>query len=96
MGQAAFMFDEPTAGLDGPSRSLMRNLVRRLAERGAAILVVTHDVGEWLPVATDGCLLRAGSVAWSGPACGLLDPATYERAGMEPHFEAQLWEALHG
>ncbi|WP_195837673.1 ABC transporter ATP-binding protein [Olsenella porci] len=96
MGQAAFVFDEPTAGLDGPSRSLMRNLVRRLAERGAAILVVTHDVGEWLPVATDGCLLRAGSVAWSGPACGLLDPATYERAGMEPPFEAQLWEALHG
>jgi energy-coupling factor transport system ATP-binding protein len=96
MGQAAFVFDEPTAGLDGPSRSRMRNLVRRLAGRGAAVLVVTHDVGEWLPVATDACLLQGGAVAWSGPARGLLDPATYGHAGLEPPFEARLWEALHG
>ncbi len=41
--------DEPTANLDGDSRQRVQRALRELADRGAAVLVATHDSA--LPVA---------------------------------------------
>lgn len=58
----AYVFDEPTAGLDGPSRAEFRHLIRRLAAGGSPVVVVTHDAGEWLDEVTSVVLLRDGAV----------------------------------
>lgn len=38
------ILDEPTSGLDGQSLDLMAKQIRRLAEKGLAVLVITHDL----------------------------------------------------
>lgn len=83
MGPAAYVLDEPTAGLDGAGSEELMGVVRALADGGAAVVVVSHDVCSWLSVADRALLLRAGRVAWSGNA-GELGASTrpYEAAGM--------------
>lgn len=39
------LLDEPTSGLDASSQERLVTLVKEEAERGAAVVVVTHDVG---------------------------------------------------
>lgn len=83
MGPAAYVLDEPTAGLDGAGSEELMGVVRALADGGAAVVVVSHDVCSWLSVADRALLLRAGRVAWSG-AAGELGASVrpYEAAGM--------------
>jgi len=38
------IFDEPTAGVDVPARDTVHRLARELAERGMAVLLVTHEL----------------------------------------------------
>ena len=38
--------DEPTAGLDPVSSRAIRNIIKKEAERGAAVLLTTHDMHE--------------------------------------------------
>ena len=38
------IFDEPTAGVDTPARDTVHRLARTLAERGMAVLLVTHEL----------------------------------------------------
>lgn len=40
------MFDEPTAGLDSPSRKEVMNLLRRLADEGKTVIFSTHKRDE--------------------------------------------------
>lgn len=83
MGPAAYVLDEPTAGLDGAGSEELMGVARALADGGAAVVVVSHDVCSWLSVADRALLLRAGRVAWSG-AAGELGASVrpYEAAGM--------------
>lgn len=71
------LLDEPFAGLDGPSRDRLTTALRRARERGAAMLLATHDLPRGLEV-TDGALvLRAGKAVFAGPNA---DRAAIERA----------------
>lgn len=72
LGAAAYIFDEPTAGMDAAGRARLHALVRELAARGAAVMVISHDLEEWLEVADAAALMRAGRVAWCGPVDGLV------------------------
>lgn len=49
----AYVFDEPTAGLDVASATAVHELMCTLADEGAVVVVVTHDVDEWAPYADD-------------------------------------------
>ena len=80
----AYVLDEPTAGLDGPSREEVRRLVDTLAQEGAAVLVVSHDLDEWLAVADSVALVDHGRLVWSGAPRDVLAPGVVERAGMRP------------
>ena len=62
----AYVLDEPTAGLDAPSRRALRDLVLRLVGDGASVLLVTHDPDEWLPLASSVVRLEAGRVREAG------------------------------
>ena len=41
---ALFLLDEPTKGLDGPTRKTFVDLVSELRERGATVVMATHDI----------------------------------------------------
>ena len=48
---SAVILDEPTSGLDAASRRSLHKVVRGLAHAGRAVLVISHDLEEWLGVA---------------------------------------------
>ena len=87
----AYVFDEPTAGLDGPSRAELRHLIRGLAQGGAPVVVVTHDAGEWLDEATSVVFLRDGAVI-SQVEAGVAgsSPELFLAAGLEPPLIVRL------
>ena len=81
----AYVFDEPTAGLDAPGRAGLVRFVRGLADEGAAVVVITHDAGEWLDAADEVAFLGDGRVLGTVPAAmARRDPALFEAAGLEP------------
>lgn len=91
MRPGAYVLDEPTNGLDAEGRDQLHAVVRRLAAAGAAAVVISHDVGEWLRVVDDVVLLESGCVAWHGPATQLRgDTAPFAAAGMQPPLEVAI------
>lgn len=91
----AVVLDEPTAGLDAPARAALHRLVQDLACKGLPVLVVSHDLEEWLAAADQVVLLADGTIAWQGtPAALASDMDAFARAGLEPPESWQLRELL--
>lgn len=57
------IFDEATAALSDAEARKLFTLIRRLAERGAAILYITHRLDEVFSLADRVCVLRDGRVS---------------------------------
>ena len=94
-GRDALVLDEPTAGLDVESRRELLDVVRGLVEGGTAVVVITHDPGEWLGDATSVALLRGGRVIEvADPVRAACDPAPYEAVGLEPPLSVRLRAVL--
>lgn len=73
----------------------MHRLVRELAAEGSAVVLISHDLDEWLCEVDDVALMADGHIAWSGPAGELWEsPGIYRSAGIEPPDSAMLLEAL--
>ena len=70
-----FLLDEPTSGLDPIAIDEFNLLVRELANSGASILMVTHDVYGACQVADRIGLLRSGELVgeFSAPTNGRID-----------------------
>ena len=66
MNPAALVLDEPTDGLDASCRTILINAVRDLVDQGRPVIVVSHDVGEWMYAADDIVLLEGGRIRWRG------------------------------
>lgn len=62
--------DEPMVGLDAPGRATFMELVGEATERGAAVLVSTHQL-DFLESASRCVALRDGALIYDGPAMGL-------------------------
>lgn len=62
------IFDEPTAGLDAVGREELHAVVATLCKEGRTVIVVTHDIEEWLAQAQTLTVLDTGHVVWSGAA----------------------------
>lgn len=91
----AVVLDEPTAGLDAPARAALHRLVQDLACKGLPVLVVSHDLEEWLAIADQVVLLADGAIAWQGtPGALASDIDAFARAGLEPPESWQLRELL--
>jgi len=74
----ALVLDEPTAGLDPVARHRFMESIRRLAQEGTTLIVVTHHIDEIIPEIGRVVLLRAGRVAFDGPTAAAL---TADRLG---------------
>lgn len=89
----AVVLDEPTAGLDAPARAALHRLVQDIACKGLPVLVVSHDLEEWLAIADQVVLLADGTIAWQGtPGALASDIDAFVRAGLEPPESWQLRE----
>ncbi|HBJ34185.1 MAG TPA: ABC transporter ATP-binding protein [Planctomycetaceae bacterium] len=62
----ALILDEPTTGLDIAARSAFLTTIRRLAQSGITIILVTHHVEEIIPEIRTAVLLKSGRVFAQG------------------------------
>lgn len=70
------LLDEPFTSLDDRAIALLQSVLREALERGAAVVMSTHQLREALELATEVALLQRGKVAHAGPrtAAMLADP----------------------
>lgn len=81
---SVLILDEPTSGLDPGNERLMMDLLRRLADEGRIVVVVTHSI-ESLHLCDDVLFLAVGGVPiYHGPPSGL--PGHVGATGMTAVF----------
>ena len=91
LASGAYLFDEPTAGLDADGRRSLHRVVRACAERGCAVVVISHDLEEWAAEVDRVVLMAAGAVVWEGtPADLSADADAFASAGMRPPLSFEL------
>jgi ribose transport system ATP-binding protein len=65
------LLDEPTRGVDVGARTEIYNLIRRLADSGVAVVVVSSEVEEVLGLSDRVLVVREGAVVHEAPATEL-------------------------
>jgi iron complex transport system ATP-binding protein len=63
----ALLLDEPSTSLDLFAQHELRETVRRLAQSGIGILLVTHHLSDIIPEIERVILMREGRIAADGP-----------------------------
>ena len=58
--------DEPTAGLDVPSRAELHRVIRELRDRGTTVVLATHDMAEAEELADRVAILLRGEIVANG------------------------------
>ena len=73
-GPDLVLMDEPFSALDPVSRAELQVEMRRIhAESGTTFVMVTHDVGEALGLATDLAIMRDGRIVQTGSPVSLVE-----------------------
>ncbi|MEV0844712.1 sugar ABC transporter ATP-binding protein [Streptomyces sp. NPDC049954] len=67
-GCRVLLLDEPTRGVDVGARAELYSVIRRLADDGLAVLLVSSEVPEVLGLADRVLVLREGAVVHTAPA----------------------------
>lgn len=65
------ILDEPYAGLDPQGSRTLTQLLGGLKAEARALLLVTHELEDCLPIADRVAILHKGVVVWQSPAPGL-------------------------
>ncbi len=73
------LFDEPTSALDPELVGEVLNVMRRLAEEGMTMLVVTHEMGFAREVADEVAFMEGGVIVEHGPARQVITEPKNER-----------------
>ena len=58
--------DEPFAGIDPIAVYEIKQIVRRLAEKGIGILITDHNVRDTLEITTEAFIINEGSIITRG------------------------------
>jgi iron complex transport system ATP-binding protein len=69
------LLDEPSNALDLAAQRELRETLRRLAQGGTGLVLVTHHLGDILPEIERVILMRAGRIVGDGPRAELLTEA---------------------
>ena len=80
------LLDEPTRGLDYPTKARLASVIADLAEAGHAVVLATHDVELAAEVATRVVVLAEGEIVADGP--------TDEIVVASPMFAPQIAKVL--
>ncbi len=86
------LLDEPTAGVDPPSRALLHGLIAGLARDGAAVIASSHLLGELESLAAQVVVIDHGRLRHAGPVDALLADGL-QRLVVEPVGELPLGQA---
>jgi iron complex transport system ATP-binding protein len=68
----ALLLDEPTTSLDLSAQHELREAMRRLAQSGIAILLVTHHLSDIIPEIYRIVMIKEGRIVADGPRAELL------------------------
>ena len=71
------LLDEPYTGLDEAGAAALTGLLEDLLAGGAALVLVTHHLGEGLALATRAAVMHAGRIVRDDDVRGGVDPAAY-------------------
>lgn len=92
---ALLVLDEPTAGLDRHAKQRVTEALSARADRGAALLVITHDLSFAAETLTRALVLERGRLALDAPlASVLVDSARLRGLGLVAPPLARLSVAL--
>jgi simple sugar transport system ATP-binding protein len=69
--KAAIIMDEPTAALGAKQTAMVYDAVRAAADRGLAVILVSHDIPKMIEFADQMAIMRHGSVVAQMPTAGL-------------------------
>jgi len=69
---AVLVADEPTTALDATVQARVLDLLREIADRGTAVVLVSHDIGAVRRIADDVVVLKDGVVVERGTAAQVL------------------------
>ena len=95
MDPDVLVLDEPTAGLDPSATESLCRLLRQLAGRGKAIVLITHDMDLVALLADNTTILSAGKVVLQGPTrSALTHPDLVEQTDLLPPAATQLARRL--
>lgn len=89
-GAKLLIADEPTAGLDPTNRDIILEKLRKHADEGGAVLLITHDLIPVLSYADHIAILNDGKM------CCLAPTSAFSGAGdaLASHYAKSLWRAL--
>jgi ABC-2 type transport system ATP-binding protein len=82
------LLDEPTNGLDPRGMIQVRELLRRLRDKGAAILVSSHLLGEIQTICDRVGFMSSGRLVAQGPPASLVEPPTRVRIKVQDRRRA--------
>lgn len=68
-----FFLDEPTAGVDLPNQQALADALATLRRTGSTIVLVTHELGPFAPLADRSVVLRDGKVVYDGAPLAIDD-----------------------
>ncbi|MDQ6699069.1 MAG: ATP-binding cassette domain-containing protein [Acidobacteriota bacterium] len=72
----ALILDEPTNSLDVHAMYALRNTMRKLAQTGTSVILVTHHLPDVIPEIGRAILIKDGRIWRDGPKRELLNSAT--------------------
>ena len=79
------LLDEPSNALDLAAQAELRNLLRKLAQEGTGILLITHHIADIPPEIDRVLMMQDGRIVADGPKHDLLTPA-----GLSALFETEV------
>jgi lipopolysaccharide export system ATP-binding protein len=80
------LLDEPLAGIDPIAVSDIRDLVRKLTDRGIGVLVTDHNVRETLALVDRALIIHEGQVLMEGEPRDIVDDADVRRLYLGEKF----------
>lgn len=87
------LLDEPTSGLDKVSRDGLVSQLKTFLQSGGSIVVATHDLDTFLPLATRVWVLQNGQICFDGTVATLLMHPTIladAGVGLSPALQFQF------
>ncbi|MDQ0192342.1 ATP-binding cassette domain-containing protein [Paenibacillus wynnii] len=89
------VLDEPTAGLDPPAVRGFLQTIQELLRSGLTIVIGTHDLDSFFPIADKVVVMCQGSVHYQGAVAPLIDePDELNAAGLEAPAYARIGRKL--
>jgi energy-coupling factor transport system ATP-binding protein len=85
MKPEVLILDEPTVGLDAPTRKRISDIIRSGKGNGRTVVIISHDMDFIAPLVQRVVILREGRILADGPVRNILsDGELLEQAGLEP------------